>query len=353
MNTYPTMKRLIQYILAGMLFIGCSSSGGSDKNQEAADDQRTEPVRVMEVAYADVARSATYTANLQAYREVHLVPATPGRISKIFVEPGNRVTEGQVVVEMDQTQLHQALVQMSSIETDYRRIDTLRRVGSVSQQQYDQISTQFDLIRSNVAFLKENTRLVAPFSGKVSGKYFENGEMFSGAPNTAAGKAAILSIVQTNRLKALVNVAERFYPNVKQGMTVKIQSDLYSDQVFPGTVSAIYPVIDPATRTFKIEITVPNQQDMLIPGMFARAILEFDQVQAIVVPSLAIMKLQGSNERFVFLEQDGRAKRVVVELGDRYDEMVELISDEISTGDKLIIAGQSRLLDGTPVSVIR
>jgi membrane fusion protein, multidrug efflux system len=71
-------------------------------------------------------------------------------------------------------------------------------------QQYDQLKTQYDVARSNVDFLKENTRLVAPFSGVISGRYFEPGELYSGAPNTQAGKAAVLSIVQIDRLKPLL-----------------------------------------------------------------------------------------------------------------------------------------------------
>ncbi len=355
MNSQRVLKSLLLFTLFSLMFFGCASGGdaGKGKAGSAAVEERSEPVRVMLVSSSDISRSVTYTANLQAFREVHLVPATPGRISKIYVEPGKRVSEGQLLVEMDLTQLKQAQVQLKSIETDYRRIDTLRRVGSASQQQYDQIRTQYDLAKSNVAFLEENTRLLAPFSGTVSGKYFENGEMFSGAPNTVAGKAAIISLVQTNRLKAILNVAERYYPQIKVGMAVSILSDMYPNEAFSATVTTIYPVIDQATRSFKIELSVPNSSEMLRPGMFARASLDLDQVEAFVVPSLAVMKVQGSNERFVFLEEHGKARRIIVEIGDRYDDMVELVSDEIEAGDKLIIAGQSRLVDGVAVSIIQ
>lgn len=353
MNAKVIIKALFLIPVVGVFLTACSSSG--DAGSEATDEgeRRVEAVRVMEIETVEISRNLTYTAHLQAFREVHLASSTPGRIHKIFVEPGNRVTEGQVVVEMDNTQLQQALLQLESLEVDYHRLDTLRKVGSVSQQQFDQVRTQYDLARSNVAFLRENTRLLAPFSGIVSGKYYENGEMFSGAPNTAAGKAAIISLVQTAQLKAVVNVAERYYPYIKAGMEVKIQPDMYKDELFSGKVSTVYPVIDPSTRTFKIELSIPNRDEKLRPGMFARSIMDFDQVQAIVVPSLAVLKLQGSNERYVFLEENGTAKRIVVEIGDRYDDMVELLTDEIQEGDWLIIAGQSRLLDGMAVDVIR
>ncbi len=353
MNIKTYIKTVIFIPVLGMFLAGCSSSGDAGNDADHVDGQKAEAVRVVSVESSDIARSVSYTAHLQAFREVYLASGSPGRISNIRVAVGDRVSEGQLIVEMDQTQLNQARIQLQSLEVDYRRLDTLRRVGSISQQQYDQIKMQYDLAQSNVGFLQENTKLLAPFSGIVSGKYFENGEMYSGAPNTPVGKAAIVSLVQTSRLKALVNVAERYYPYIAKGMDAHISSDMYPGESFAGTVAIIYPTIDPASRSFKIEISVPNPGERLRPGMFARAYLELDQVQSFVVPALAVLKLQGSNERYVFLEENGKAKRITVELGDRYDDMVELISDEIHEGDKLIIAGQSRLLDGMPVEVIR
>jgi len=334
-----------------MVLSGCGSSHTSRTDSDSDSQARPEAVRVMEIGYSEIPRIITQTAQLQANREVHFAPAAPGRIEKIHAEIGQKVTEGQLLVEMDRTQLQQALLQLQSIETDYNRLDTLRKAGSVSQQQYDQIKTQYDLLKSNVAFLQQNTRLLAPFSGTVSGKYFENGEMFSGAPNTQAGKAAILSLVQTARLKAMVRISESYYPYIQQGMGVTITSDVYPQETFPGTVSMLYPTIDPMTRTFTVEISVNNPHEKLRPGMFARAQMELEKVEAFVIPSLAVLKLQGANERYVFINENGTARRIVVELGSRYDDRVEVISDQLRAGDQLIVAGHSRLLDGSLVSI--
>ncbi len=351
MKMNKILKTLMIVPFAGILLSACSGGSSSDATKGQEAEERVEEVRIQELSYEQITRSATYTAHLQAFREVHLASASPGRIERILVDVGDRFAEGHLLVEMDQTQLRQAEIQFQSLEVDYRRLDTLRKAGSISQQQYDQIKTQYDLAKTNVQFLRENTRLLAPFSGVVSGKYFENGEMFSGAPNTQAGKAAILSLVQTNRLKAVVNVAERFYPYLKVGSLVNITTDVFPGEVFQGTVSMIYPTIEAATRSFKIEITVPNAQEKLRPGMFARASLEILQTEAFLVPSISVLKLQGSNERYIFLEENGRARRVPVELGERFDDMVEVLSDQVSPGDRIIIAGQARLVDGVRVNV--
>ncbi|TVR73427.1 MAG: efflux RND transporter periplasmic adaptor subunit [Marinilabiliales bacterium] len=330
---------------------GCSSSPGDEAGTATEAGDRTEAVRVLELGYSEIARSINYTANLRAFTEVHLAPAQPGRVDRIHVEAGDRIGRGQLLVEMDRTQLQQARLQLAGIEKDYRRMDTLRKVGSVTRQQYDQVKTQYEMAESNVAFLMENTTLTAPFDGRVSAKYFENGEMFSGAPNTPAGKAAIITLVHTSRLKVMINVSERYYRHISEGISVEITTDVWPGEVFMGTVKTVYPTIDPATRTFTVEMVVPNSDERLRPGMFARATMELEQIEAFVVPALAVLKLQGSNERFVFIEENGRARRVAVGLGERFDDMVEIISDELSEGDRLIFAGQARLVDGVAVEV--
>lgn len=342
-------KKIIFITALGLTVLGCASR--DDADNDTTQGREIEVVRVMELDYSEIARGTAYTAHLAAYREVHLAPASPGRIEQIHVDAGNKVGKGQALVEMDNTQLIQARLQLQSIEKDFRRIDTLRRVGSISQQQYDQIRTQYEVTKSNVEFLEENTRLLAPFAGTISERYFEPGEMFSGAPNTPAGKAAILSLVQTNQLKAIVNISERYFPYVKPGMEVMITSDVYPGESFPATIDLVYPTIDPQTRSFRVELRIPNNNERLRPGMFARARLELDEVEAFVVPALAVLKLQGSDERYVFLEKNGTAKRIVVMIGDRFDDMVEIISDHIKPGDRLVIAGQARLLDGVAVRV--
>jgi RND family efflux transporter MFP subunit len=253
---------------------------------------------------------------------------------------------------MDQTQLQQAIIQLKNLETDYKRLDTLQKVGSITRQQFDQISTQYEIARSNVEFLKENTRLVAAFNGVISGKYFEDGEMYSGAPNTVSGKAAILYIVQVSPLKAMVNLPETYYPLVSEGMKTNVLSDLYPGQIYLGEIIRIYPTIDPYTHSFPVEIRIDNPGERLRPGMFARVELNLGEVNAIVVPALAVLKTQGSNERYVFMVENGLARRVSVTLGQRFDDLVEVISPDVKEGDLLIIAGQARLIDRVPVEIV-
>ena len=342
-------------ILSALLIAGCTQGTGTEQTETGDQPNgfiKTERVKVTTLHYQTIGKNIEYTSTLLPYEEVHLVPSSPGRIEKIFVEVGSHVKKGDLLVTMDQTQLLQATLQLKNLENDYKRIDTLYKVGSMTGQQYDQISTQYEVARTNVEYLKENTRLVAPFNGVVSGKYFENGEMYSGVPNTAAGKAAIISLVQIDPLKAMVNIPETYFPQIKEGMETRIISDIYPDLNYKGVIIRKYPTIDANTHSFQAELKIDNPGLKLRPGMFIRVDLELGEVQALVVPSLAVLKMQGSNERYVFVEEQGHAKRIGVTIGKRFDDQVEIISPELKEGSRLIIAGQSRLVDKVPVEVV-
>ncbi|MGC9356213.1 MAG: efflux RND transporter periplasmic adaptor subunit, partial [Mariniphaga sp.] len=184
-------------------------------------------VRTKALELSSIARTIDYSASLEAFEEVHLAPASPGRINNIYVEPGDRVSKGQKLFVMDQTQLHQAEIQLENLKTDLQRISTLLETGDIPQQQYDQVKTQVEVTASNVEFLRENTVIFAPFPGVITGKYFENGEMYSGAPNTQAGKAAVVTLMQINPVKAVVYISEQYMPLLKKGMDAKIVADVY------------------------------------------------------------------------------------------------------------------------------
>jgi len=339
------------FTLAVAVLASCSQ-GKQEETSAAGNEQQKEPVEVIKLQPQIVARSVEYPATLLAYEEVHMVPAQPGRIEDIFVDVSDRVTKGTPLVQMDKTQLHQAEVQLQNLKADFNRLDTLKQYGSVAQQQYDQVKTQYEVAKSNVEFLRENTQLLAPFNGVVSGRYFEPGEMYSGTPTTPAGKAAVLSIVQIDRLKAIVPVSEKHFPQIEKGMETKIKVDIYPDKDFTGRIERVHPTIDPANRTFNVELVINNREGLLRPGMFARAAFNLGKEETILLPNIAVLKLQGSNERYLFKEENGVARRVSVTIGERYDENIEVFSDDLEPGDNIIVIGQARLVDAGPVQVV-
>ena len=251
------------------------------------------------------------------------------------------------------TNLYQAEVQLKNLETEYQRAVKLNETGSISKQAYDAAVTNYEVAKSNFDFLNENTKMLAPFDGIVTGKYFENGELYTGAAVGGASKPSIISIEKINPLKAYVNLSEQYFLAVKKGTQVEFKSSIFPEREFAGTVSIVYPTIDPASRTFTVEVKLPNKDEALRPGMYGTINFFIGETQTVVAPALAVLKLQGANNRYVFLNKDGKAKRVDVTLGRRFEDQVELISNEIQEGDELVVVGQGRLVDGSVISIVK
>ena len=342
-------------MIAGLILSACSSKKSNEAATASADAANSEkaaiPVRVTTLEKTKIARTIDYTATVLPYEEVNMAPSTPGRIDKIYVETGDRVTKGQELFLMDRTQLYQLRVQLGSLQKDLSRLDTLLRTGSVTQQQYDQMKTQFDVLKTNVDFMEENTLLRAPFNGIITGKYFENGEMYSGTPTTQSGRSAIVTIMQVNPLKVNVAVSEQYYPLIKNGMKADITADVYPGEIFAGKVFRKAPTVNSVTRSFITELELPNRNDMLKPGMFVRVSMDLGEVETFVVPAAAVLLQEGTNIRYVFIEENGIAKRYEVVLGKRFDDQLEIISDNLKEGGRLVTEGQSRLLDNDKIEI--
>jgi len=100
------------------------------------------------------------------------------------------------------------------------------------------------------------------------------------------------------------------------------------------------------------EVTVPNKDEKLHPGMFARVNLKLGETDALIVPAIAVLQQSGTNERYVMLHDNGTAKKVTVKIVSRHDDQLEISSSQIVGGEELIYAGQSKVENGDPVNVM-
>ncbi len=349
------MKTIIKtglFFIVAVAAISCQP-GDAKKATDAVEAEKDFPVRVEKIQTRTITRTLEYNANLAAFKEIHYAPASPGRIDKINVEVGDRVKKGQILVETDKTQLLSAQTQLASAKDSYQRIKTLYEQGSIAEQQYEQTKTQYELARQSVDFLLQNTTLLSPVNGIVTGKYYENGELFSGAPNTQAGKAAVISLMQINPVKAIVSISQTHYEDVKEGMKALITTDVVPGEIFEGKITSIYPTIDPMTRTFKTEIIISNPEEKLRPGMSAAIELQIVESEILAVPAISVLKQSGTNNWYIFVNDNGTARQIEVEAGKRFDDQIEIISDEVREGMELIVEGQARLLQGSKIEVVK
>ena len=326
----------VMAVCAALSFVACS---GQKETSEQVEEETVQLVKIAKVMEQAVPQVVSYTATVEPYKRNSISSSVPNRIKKIYVEVGDKVYAGQKLVDLDQANLAQQKLQLDNLELEYNRVKELFAVGGASQQQVDQLRTQYETTKTAYGNLDENTVLVSPVNGVVTARNFDNGDMASGA---------ILTVMQP--VKVLVNVSESDFTKVKIGMSVDVNVEVYGDEVFKGKVSLIHPTIDPATRTFVTEINIPNTDSRIRPGMFARVNIDFGNVNRVVVPDQAVVKRSGSGDRFVYVYKDGKVSFNQVQLGRHIDKTYELISG-VENGAEVVIAGQSRLKDGAAVKI--
>jgi RND family efflux transporter MFP subunit len=331
---------IVLMLVAVVVMTGCKKKAAQ---QEA---ERVEKVETMVIQPQKISRMVNYSTTLTGYEEMNVTPSLSANIERILVDVGSEVSQGQLLVRLDPMQYNTAQINMDKAKTELDRIEALYKTGSATKQAYDQVLSAYNLAKEQVGYLQANTFVKAQFSGIIAAKNYENGEMYS-------PQKPLLSLTQLGTLKALMAVSETYFPLIKKGMTVDLVSEIYPDQQFKGKVEIIYPTIDPATHTFQLKIKIPNPKQILRPGMYVTTTLALGETDAIVVPYNAVMKLIGSNDRYVFLNDNGVAKRVPVQLGQRFDDKIEISGEGITSGIELIVTGQARLIDGVKLEVVK
>jgi membrane fusion protein, multidrug efflux system len=349
-----TIKIVLLALIAGAALTSCNMKPKEAAAESASTpaEKEARPVRVMELGYVETAISQEITSTVVAYEETYLSPSLSGRIRSIKVEVNDRVKQGQLLVEMDRTQLDQTQLQYQTLKTDMARMDTLLQYGSITQQAYDQTKAQLETTELVLKNLQENTLLRAPYSGVITGKYYNDGELYSPAPNTPVGKAALISMIQVDPVKLMVNLSEKDLPLIREGIQASVTTDVYPGETFKGTVFRIHPTVNAASRTFTVEVKVPNKRDKLVPGMFARVNLKLGMRSALVVPAITVLQETGTNERYVMINENGIARKVPVIIVNRLDDQLEISSPELKGGEELIRVGQANLNNGDPVKVV-
>ena len=334
------MKHTLYVWVLAAAFIVAACGG---KQQQQVVEQRAQLVETAPLAMSDISRELEFSTTLQGWQTLNVSPSITGKIEHIYVEVGTNVAAGANLVRMDQNQYTNTKLTYTNLGVEMQRMESLRESGAVSQQVYDQTRLSYEQTKESLEFLEKNTFVKAPFAGVISAKNYEDGELYSGQP--------ILVLTQIYTLKALIAIPESYYPNVKKGMAVTLTSEIYPGETFPATIDIVYPTVDPASHTFQARLRIPNSGLRLRPGMYVRTKMSMGMARAMVVPYQAVLKLTGSNDRYVFLDEGGTAKRVFVTLGQRFDENIEVISDELHEGDRLVVVGQAKLVDGSKLNV--
>ena len=381
-----------------VLIVALLSSCTGKKDQKGPNVDETPIVELQSVHSEDVDELSEYTATVEAFKTNNISSSTGNRIKRILVDVGSHVSAGQAVVILDnvsavnqesaiagqragvenqaaalasqEAALKSEEINLARQKKDLDRAKELVKIGGGTQQTVDQLQAAYDAAQESLKARKraldaskasldasrtslnasqrsmqtvqENTVLTSPISGVVSARNYDAGDLPMGA---------ILTVQQMNPLKVIVNVNEEEFSKIKNGMGVTVTLDAVPDETFNGSVYLIHPEINQQTRTFQVEVTINNGAGKVSAGMFARVKFNYGTEKHIVVPDKAIVKMQGSGKRFVYVYKDnGTVAYTEVELGMRLKDRYEILSG-LNDGDRVVVAGQSKLSDGSKVKI--
>jgi membrane fusion protein (multidrug efflux system) len=309
------------------------------------------PVKAVAAKLAPAVDEATAVGTLRADEAVTIRPEIAGRIAEIRFKEGQGVPRGAVLVRLDQSELA-AVVASSKAQAglDKQRLDRaedMHKKGFISQQALDEQRANY--LRSVAKEREDEARLAktvmrAAFPGVMGLRQVSEGAY------VAAG-TDVVRLEKIDQLKLDFRVPETYVGRLKAGQAVRVLVDAYSEQSFGGSVFALEPAVDEATRTVLARARVGNPELKLRPGMFARVVAQLAvREKALWIPEAAIVPR--GQDSFVFRVVEGKAELVKVQTGVRKVGEVE-IAKGLAAGDVVVTEGHQRIGPGSPVAVVQ
>jgi membrane fusion protein (multidrug efflux system) len=315
-------------------------------------EERKPPVAVeaAKVEAAPLSEQVTAVGTLLSNEAVTISSEIPGRLKEIHFEEGRAVEQGAPLFTLDdsvyQAQLADAEAKMKLAEQTHERTTQLFKNKYATAQSADESTSNLAVSTATVDLARvqlDKTRILAPFSGIVGLRHVSAGEYIT------AGQA-LVNLEAINPVKADFRVPEKFLPAIRVGQAIEIKVDAFPKETFQGKVYAIDPRLDVAGRSLLVRAIVPNPEQRLRPGLFARVtvLLQLKE-DALSIPEQAIVP-QG-DDQFVFKIVDGTARMTKVVTGTRRAGKVEIV-EGLTAGDQVVTAGQLKIRDGSAVSVV-
>lgn len=269
----------------------------------------------------------------------------------IYFDDGQAVAKGQRLVQLRddqyQAELQQTRINLAEQERELKRITPLYHARITSQKDYDAAKTAVSRAQTAVGIVEYqigNRRISAPFSGKLGMRNVSIGDLVS--PGTK-----ITTLDDISEIKVDFRVPEKYYPEIRPGQKVGVQTSSFPNRIFSGSITAVSPRIDPVTRSAEVRAMVPNPEGKLAPGMLFVVTLELGAHTSINVPEQALMSLGEIQYAFVYKPGQKRVERREIKLGQRSRGQAEILSG-LKIGELLVVDGVLKLVDGASVQVI-
>lgn len=332
---YFVKNMMIAKFLAGM------------KYPPAAVDTATVKSSSWQPSYSSV-------GTLIAPQSVSVLPEVAGMVDKIYFKSGDLVQQGQLLLTLDsrqeQAKLASDQASLRLARLDYQRDRRLFSQRAVAKQTLD---TSFATLQQNQAAVQgdrvaiEQKQVKAPFAGRIGITTVSLGQYVG--PTTS--NSTIATLEQVDPLFVDFSLPQQRINDLKIGQPMQIKVDSYPNKIFNATISAIDVSVDQDSRMIKVRGVVPNGQQLLHAGMFADVeVMLPEQLAVITVPQTAITyNLYGD---MIYVVKDGKAVQTFVTVGQRRGDEVA-ISKGLTSGQEIVVSGQLKLFNGSPVIVTK
>ncbi len=321
------------------------------KEKTVRPEARPVPVAVRAIMPRPLPDIANLPGRVEADVDVTLGAEKPGAIMEIAVEKGDAVAAGQLLLRLDDRTwvalYDKSEIDLREAQKDLDRWEELKKAGAVSVNDYEDIRTRQELARiaRNEAQVQlDRCRVQSPIAGQVADRFVERGAY-------ATEGMPLFRVVRIDPVKVRVDIPERDIRAVTNGQPAELTADALPGVLFTGRVSFVAPAAGRDNNAFPVEITIPNPDHRLKPGMIARVRLERRVwPDAIAVPLTAVVPQKG--EYVVFIHRDGKAERRLVQIEALLGNEAVLATG-VNAGEEVIVEGARSVMDGSPVAVSR
>jgi membrane fusion protein, multidrug efflux system len=308
------------------------------------------PVSVVPAVKAVVRDSFSTVGTIEAFREADVYSESEGIVRSVSADPGDRKKSGDDLISVD-NELQTALLRKADAHyrqanRDFERYKNLHAEGAVSLSSFETVQLKREeALADYIAATRKygNTRVKAPFSGVVTSRFIEQGELVREGMKVA-------HMLDLSKVKIIIHVPERQILKFEEGAVLAVTSDLFPKERYSGKVGAVSEKSG-RDHTYRVEVLMDNPAGNLFrSGMFARVIHSGgEKHEALLVPRAAL--LSGIRNPEVFVVRNGRADLKHLQTGLEFQQQIE-VTDGLTPGDNVVVSGQEELQDGSEVTVI-
>lgn len=333
--------------------IGAGGKDGTAKAAPAVNDLRVPPPVAVESGRSRVikhTKDIRAIGTLSSDESVQIAPEIPGRVIEVSFAEGRSVSEGDVIVKLDdalaRAQLADAKARLVLARANAERAQTLSKNGHVSEKVHDEATANLGTAIAAVELARvrlDKHTIRAPFDGVVGIRQVSPGAFVTaGTP--------VVNIEKIDELKVDFGLPAIHLAHVKPGQEIELRVDALAGRTFTGRIYAIDPMVDVNGRALTIRARVSNAGGELRPGLFTRIVVKGQtEAEVVVVPESAVIPRGGEN--FVYRIEDGKVVEAKVRLGDRANAEVQIL-DGLAGDAMVVTAGQQKIKDGASVTVV-